>query len=529
MKVKFFNRLPVRLAGVILLMGFIAVPIVSELKRRAVERLVLQQAEVQAATATIAVVEGVQDVLRSVETTVRYLARDLEDRSLSPDDVDRIIRNAIAGSANFSDCSISFEPYAMGPQVERFGHYAYRSGTRLVMRDLAATDYRYWTRDWYSSAVGKGDLVWSEPFLDKGGSNTNVVRVSAPFYRTENGKRVLAGVVAAGFDLAWIKELIGENEFFDTGYVVIFSSEGRLIAHPNPAYIMSETMEGLAEKANAPELAAIYQKVLAKRQGSLSYLSPLLHKRVHENFKPAQIAGWGVVVGYAESEFLQQVSAFRWITTLELAVTLALLAVIVLAATGTALKPLNELTQASDEIGRGNLDCAIKPPRRDDEIGRLSRSMTVMRDVLKQNRELELKVKEHAANLAAANEKLSIENLERAWVNQALEHQLRYNQLIINSISDSVFVLTKALNISRINPAVIHLTGFEQEELINVPLSDSSASRRGRGAQFWLTPWPRPLKRGTTCVTSLQPSRSRAVGRLPSGLPSSRCATGTRL
>ena len=54
MKVKFFNRLPVRLAGVILLMGFIAVPIVSELKRRAVERLVLQQAEVQAATATIA-------------------------------------------------------------------------------------------------------------------------------------------------------------------------------------------------------------------------------------------------------------------------------------------------------------------------------------------------------------------------------------------------------------------------------------------------------------------------------------------
>ena len=53
----------------------------------------------------------------------------------------------------------------------------------------------------------------------------------------------------------------------------------------------------------------------------------------------------------------------------------------------------------------------------------------------------------------------------------ALEHQVHYNQLIINSINDSVFVLTKSLNISRVNPAVSHLTGWEPTELINLPLS----------------------------------------------------------
>jgi PAS domain S-box-containing protein len=87
------------------------------------------------------------------------------------------------------------------------------------------------------------------------------------------------------------------------------------------------------------------------------------------------------------------------------------------------------------------------------------------------NRQLERRVRERTADLAAANETLTAENLERRWANQGLEHQLNYNNLIINSINDLVLVLTKATNISRINPAVTNVTGFEAHELINRPFS----------------------------------------------------------
>lgn len=87
------------------------------------------------------------------------------------------------------------------------------------------------------------------------------------------------------------------------------------------------------------------------------------------------------------------------------------------------------------------------------------------------NTQLETRVQERTAELAAANARLSTENLERQWTNLALEHQLRYNQLIVNSISDLVFVLTKAMNVSRVNPAVVRLTGFEPADLVNQPLS----------------------------------------------------------
>jgi len=85
------------------------------------------------------------------------------------------------------------------------------------------------------------------------------------------------------------------------------------------------------------------------------------------------------------------------------------------------------------------------------------------------NDQLEAKVRERTAELGASNTRLMAENLERRWGNQALEHQLRYNQLIINSINDLVFVLTKAMNISRINPAVVKETGFEAQDLVNRP------------------------------------------------------------
>lgn len=87
------------------------------------------------------------------------------------------------------------------------------------------------------------------------------------------------------------------------------------------------------------------------------------------------------------------------------------------------------------------------------------------------NRDLDAKVRERTAELVASNDQLSIENLERRWANQALEHQHRYDELIINSINDLVLVLTKVLNISRLNPAVFERTGFSASELINKPLA----------------------------------------------------------
>lgn len=84
---------------------------------------------------------------------------------------------------------------------------------------------------------------------------------------------------------------------------------------------------------------------------------------------------------------------------------------------------------------------------------------------------LEQKVLERTAELVKVNENLKKENLERQWSEEALEHQLYYSDLIINMIDDHIFVISKAINISRVNPAVVHTTGYDLAEIVGHPMS----------------------------------------------------------
>lgn len=112
------------------------------------------------------------------------------------------------------------------------------------------------------------------------------------------------------------------------------------------------------------------------------------------------------------------------------------------------------------------------------------------------NEELEEKVRQRTAELTAANEKLLARNIEDRWAKQAMEHQNRYNLLIIDSISDSVFVVTKLMNVSRMNPAAVHLTGHEPSSLIDKPLGGVLRLADAGGPTPTFDPMARALAEG---------------------------------
>src|SRR5262245_30941452 len=95
MRPPFLQSLPVRLAGWILGLSGLALLVLTEINRRAVERILRDQAEVQAMQSTAAVVDGIDGVTGPAERLVRSVARDLEGRTLAPADVERIARNLL--------------------------------------------------------------------------------------------------------------------------------------------------------------------------------------------------------------------------------------------------------------------------------------------------------------------------------------------------------------------------------------------------------------------------------------------------
>ncbi|KXU34364.1 hypothetical protein AXK11_08625 [Cephaloticoccus primus] len=101
-----------------------------------------------------------------------------------------------------------------------------------------------------------------------------------------------------------------------------------------------------------------------------------------------------------------------------------------------------------------------------DDLAHRRRATQALEDA---NAQLETKVAERTAELLAANEQLSLDNLERQWANQALEHQLHYNHRIVECVSDLVVVLTKAGHITRVNTAVLRHSGWDSPDLVKQP------------------------------------------------------------
>jgi PAS domain-containing protein len=102
-----------------------------------------------------------------------------------------------------------------------------------------------------------------------------------------------------------------------------------------------------------------------------------------------------------------------------------------------------------------------------DDLAARRRAAVAMEEA---NAQLEAKVQERTAELVKANTSLKQENLERKWSNQAMEHQIRYNQLIINTVGELVFVISRALNISRVNPAVSQNTHWDPQDIVSQSL-----------------------------------------------------------
>jgi len=478
MRVAFFQSLPVRLAAYILTLSGITLLGLTEWNRRAVERLLLEQAEVQAAMATNAVADGLDGVTGAVERLVRLVALDLATRPVDPAEAERLARNALADMPQVYGFAVALassggaaaEPANQGTEpgaparpsaaVAKVGVAVYRSNTAARFRslDLSAPERAFWERDWYREAVEKGVVRWSEPFFDQEGAESNVVRLVAPVWREANGERAVAGVVAALVELDWLRRLANRNEFSDTSFTIVFSPTGRVLVHPKSNYTMVETMETLADKTNAPELADIRQKVAAKRQGVTRYREAARGGWVHANFKPVKTGAWGVLVGFQEEEFLRSQREFRKSTAVFLGAALLALAGIVIGVTRSALRPLGRLAEASGEIAKQNFDCVVPEPARTDEVGRLASAFKAMRDALKTHQ------------------------LERRWSAQAQEHQLKYNQLIIDSIGELVFVLTKSLHVTRINPAVTRVAGYAPSDLVRASIGHCVALGGGAAA-----------------------------------------------
>src|SRR5688572_13013275 len=216
-----------------------AVTISSRLSRNTAVR----GAEQEALNAAEAARNRVLAVLGSVERSTELLGASLE--TLHPDRpaLEAMLQRFVSGNPDIYGSTASFEPFAFDAALERYAPYFYRNPKtpgRLTAETLATPTYRYWERSWYRVAFDSGRPHWSEPYFDEEGGNTLMVTYTVPVAGVRDGGSAFTGVVTADLQLDWLVRFIGDVTIGRTGYGVMLSRSGRVIAHPDTSLLAVE-------------------------------------------------------------------------------------------------------------------------------------------------------------------------------------------------------------------------------------------------------------------------------------------------
>lgn len=357
--------------------------------------------------------QALETLAREAETYMAIMPADAPNLLTEDRYVIGFMLSSLASSMKEVDDALYVDATGMviSSMSDRLLHYD--AGAWEVFADFARGESRSFVGDIQSSAFGRYIIGDGAPRL--------ILATAVPLWHGDVFKGVLIFLGGEERLAAITTDLSGMGK---TGEAYLVSREGYLLTPSrflDDAVLMARLDIGLPEGA---EGAGDQDQQPLRLVSARNYMG----SKVLRVSEPLPETGWTLVVERAFSEAFAPITslthAFGWAL-----LGVALLGVLTALVVSTALsRPILRLHRAVEEVMRGNWDWDVSTTAK-DEIGALSRAFSQMTAKLKAAQEelqrysesLEVKVEERTAALAAANEELSREVIERKQAERALQ------------------------------------------------------------------------------------------------------------
>lgn len=366
-------------------------------RERAIEQMKAHLTELAARRATER-----DEELSTISQVARCTADFLRNSpKLETAQIEQLLRSTLLDNPRIFGSCVALESGAMGPDAPAYAPYVCRTsaGDGIRQVDIARTVRDYARFDWYLLPKLLNRPTWTDPYFDDGAGNILMCTYSVPLQR--DGK--FAGVVTVDLSLDHLRKELNRIDLAN-GSCVLVSRTGTFVSHPNSELIMAETIFGLAEAYNVPELAEVgYQMTATIPRSGVA--------RIHDYqtgawkwivYAPVRSAGWSLAALISEDAVMKDVyeRLHRQSAFLMAGLSLMLLCVLVVAAWIT--RPLERLADAAKLVAGGDLSTQVTGIRSRDEIGQFATTFNQMVRDLKQN--VEATIRETAARQAMEKE-----------------------------------------------------------------------------------------------------------------------------
>ena len=345
------------------------------------KRHIVEKSELQATQIVSSAVADLTAALAGVQRSTDLFAQILSETHPSPEEAGRLLRDVVARRDDIYGATIALEPTEEHPAG--FAPYFFHARGEVRYADLAAPEYRFTTKDWYTEPRVLRHAVWSEPYYDEGGGDVLMTTYSVPLLRTGSDGGDFMGVVTADITLERLQEYLGRIRLGATGYAALLSREGRLLSHPDSRLLMKPLSEAVPRLTSDPAWQDALAHALRGETGTARVPCPDTAGSCLYAYSPLGETGWPIAVLYPEQEMLSDLRAHSAKVAAISALGMALLILAVTLVSRTITKPLVALSTASDRLGRGELDVALPPVDSEDEVGRLILAFRKMQARLK--------------------------------------------------------------------------------------------------------------------------------------------------
>jgi len=292
-------------------------------------------------------------------------------------------------------------------------------GDRTKFEKFDTFDAR--TRPWYKAATEKHGQSWSGVYQSR--TIRNLGTAAAELYYDQQGN--LVAVFSNFIMLQGISDFLTSLKISPTGQVFVIDQKGLLIATSTGehSFLPNGTDGSLhqiqAIKSQNP-LTANAVKYLQEQFGDLKQIRGLQELAFEINGKRQYLLAqpysdgkgidWLVVVVVPEADFMEQINQNTQNTLLFSLVALVLVIVLGMLTAKLITAPILRVCQAANRLAEGDLGEQVAPSAI-AEINELSNAFNQMSAQLKEAFEtLEDKVRERTADLAIANQEISILN-----------------------------------------------------------------------------------------------------------------------
>ena len=316
-----------------------------------------------------------ENVLDPVSVTMENSAPIAEKLAMNNSDTTEflsLISSILTNTPHLTDIAVSLEPY-LYRDMPRFTAYAIRTEDSVKSFIIHKDFYDYIYYDWYVIPRCTGQSYWTDPYIDRVWEKLSLCSYSIPL-KDKDGRFI--GALCASLETDWITRTIDSIKLYEHSYNFLLGKAANYIVHPDPEFIINETIFTQAVLTGNSSLEKTGQRMINGETGMEKITLDGEPSMIF--FTPVKSNGWSIATVCPASDIFSGVYRISRTMAVIAVVTVIILTLVIGMTIRKATRPLTLLAGAADKIAEGDFYSSLPPLSGNDEVGRLCRSFSAM-------------------------------------------------------------------------------------------------------------------------------------------------------